>query len=310
MSLFLIALFVSYTAAQSCWYSSAACTANGINGFCGDSSNSTCCSGGAYTSGLCPGTASIQCCTSPRCSTPSGAGTCVGTAQCSGGTSYSGYCTGPSNVQCCVKGTGASNYGVDVSVLTSTANWTCMKNNGYNWGIVRAFRSTGAVDTNACASLQNAKSAGIGARDAYIFPCPTCAASGASQVTTTVNNLKACSGTPWSGFLWLDIEGTTYWSTSTTTNRQFFESMVSGCTSTGIKCGVYTANTQWNPIMGTYNGGSSMRLWYPRYQNPPQPNFNEYVAFGGWNTPFAKQYVGDTTLCGVGADLNWTPNNP
>jgi len=86
--------------------------------------------------------------------------------------------------------------------------------------------------------------------------------------------------------------------------------MVSGCTSAGVRCGVYTSSTQWSPIMGTYNGGSTMRLWYPRYQNPPQPNFNDFTAFGGWSTPWAKQYVGDTTICGVGADLNWTPNTP
>jgi lysozyme len=55
------------------------------------------------TSGYCPGSSDIQCCTSPTCSTPSGSGTCLQTSACSG-TSYAGYCSGPSDIQCCVSG--------------------------------------------------------------------------------------------------------------------------------------------------------------------------------------------------------------
>jgi len=294
-----------------CWYNNANCTAAGVLGFCSNTTAS-CCPGGTFTAGLCPGTTGIQCCTSPTCTTPQGSGTCMQTSACSG-TSIAGYCSGPTSLQCCVRGTTSGNYGVDVSVAVSVSAFQCLKNNNpsYNWVVVRAYRSTGSIDANACNSLNNARSASITARDAYIFPCPTCGSTGASQVNATVQNLRSCASASWSGFLWLDIEGTQYWSTSTTTNRNFFESMVSGCSSTGIRCGVYTSSSQWNPIMGsTYTGGSTLKLWYPRYQSPPQPNFNEYTPFAGWNTPWAKQYVGDTTVCSTGADLNWTPNTP
>jgi len=98
-----------------------------------------------------------------------------------------------------------------------------MKNSNpsYNWVVVRGYRSNGQVDANACASLNNARTAGITARDAYIFPCPKCASTGAQQVQACVNNLKSCASTSWSGYLWLDVEDTTYW-TTTTANRQFF----------------------------------------------------------------------------------------
>jgi len=231
------------------------------------------------------------------------------TSACTG-TSYSGYCVGPTTVQCCVRGSPSnSNYGVDVSTAVTTANFQCMKNQNYNWLIVRAYRSSGSVDTGACQNLNNARSAGITARDAYIFPCPTCSgSSGSSQVQTTVSYLRNCTNTPWSGFLWLDIEGTQYWSSSTTTNRNFFESMVSGCSSASTRCGVYSSKSQWDPIMGSYNASGNMRLWYPHYNN--QPSFSGFAAFGGWTTPWAKQYTGDTTLCSSGVDLNWTPNTP
>jgi len=94
-------------------------------------------------------------------------------------------------------------------------------------------------------------------------------------------------------------------------NQNFFNSLVEGCKTSGITCGVYSSASQWNPIFGaTFTGGSSMNLWYPHYQNPPQPNFNDWSSFGGWTKPFAKQYQGTTTLCNVGVDLDWTPNTP
>lgn len=66
--------------------------------------------------------------------------------------------------------------------------------------------------------------------------------------------------------------------------------------------GVYTSKSQWDPIMGSYSGGKNYPLWYARYDN--KPNFSDFVSFGGWSKPAMKQYVGDTTLCGGGVDLN------
>jgi len=64
-------------------------------------------------------------------------------------------------------------------------------------------------------------------------------------------------------------------------------------------------------IMGSsFTGGDKLPLWYPHYQSPPQPNFNDFAAFGGWTKPFAKQYAGDSTVCSADVDLDWTPNTP
>lgn len=32
------------------------------------------------------------------------------------------------------------------------------------------------------------------------------------------------------------------------------------------------------------------------------------MSFGGWKQPFAKQYKGDVTVCGLGVDLNYSPS--
>jgi hypothetical protein len=78
---------------------SGSCSVGGVEGACVSISGG-CCSG-TVTSGLCPGSSDIKCCTSNPCSTPYGSGTCKQTSAC-GGTSVPGYCSGPSDVQCCV----------------------------------------------------------------------------------------------------------------------------------------------------------------------------------------------------------------
>lgn len=86
--------------ATSCSYE-ATCSVGGTEGVC-VSVSAGCCSGSA-SSGYCPGSSDIQCCTNAKCSTPEGSGTCKQTSACSG-TSVPGYCVGPSDIQCCVSG--------------------------------------------------------------------------------------------------------------------------------------------------------------------------------------------------------------
>eukprot|EP00981_Chlorochromonas_danica_P015291 scaffold11564_cov180-Ochromonas_danica.AAC.1 len=96
-------LFFSYSQALAsnstlsgiCSYSDT-CSVSGYDGAC-VSISSGCCSSGVVTSGLCPGSSDIKCCTQATCSTPAGSGTCMQTSLCSsqGGSSYSGYCSGP-----------------------------------------------------------------------------------------------------------------------------------------------------------------------------------------------------------------------
>ena len=152
----------------SCSYTDT-CTASGVAGVC-VSISAGCCTG-TTTSNLCSGSSDIKCCTNNPCTTPYGSGTCKSTSACSG-KSYSGYCTGPSDMQCCVSSTPTtSTLGVDVSTTITTSAASCFVSAGVSFVIPRGFKSTGAVDTNVCTSIQNAASAGIKTRDTYMFPC-------------------------------------------------------------------------------------------------------------------------------------------
>jgi GH25 family lysozyme M1 (1,4-beta-N-acetylmuramidase) len=155
------------------------------------------------------------------------------------------------------------NLGVDVSTLVSTTDWSCLKSSGYSFAVPRGYRSSGSVDPNVCSNLKNAQSAGIAYRDVYLFPCPTCSSSAASQMNQLVSYLKTNCATAWSGRVWLDIEGSQYWTGSYTNNKNWYQALVTSCSTYGVKCGVYASQSQWQAIFGStsYCYGSNLPLW-------------------------------------------------
>lgn len=73
----------------------------------------------------------------------------------------------------CITGT-EERQGVDVSQPTNTKIFSCLKHDGYDFVIVRAFRSLGVPDYNAPVNIRNARQANITTVEAYMFPCPKC----------------------------------------------------------------------------------------------------------------------------------------
>eukprot|EP01100_Stratorugosa_tubuloviscum_P011995 TRINITY_DN54_c1_g1_i4.p1 TRINITY_DN54_c1_g1~~TRINITY_DN54_c1_g1_i4.p1 ORF type:complete len:225 (-),score=110.25 TRINITY_DN54_c1_g1_i4:70-720(-) len=193
-------------------------------------------------------------------------------------------------------------YGVDVSQSTSTSSFSCLVSNGYSFTVVRCYQSSNRVDPNAAATLSNAWSGGMKYVDVYMFPCPTCG-NAKQQVTDAVNNLRN-NGAKY-GMFWLDIEGTQYWYSSQSTNRQFATDLANQAEAMGQVVGVYTSKSQWDPIMGSWSGLSKYALWYPHYDG--SASFSDFVAFGGWTKPAIKQYAGTTSICSASVDKSWYP---
>ena len=105
------------------------------------------------------------------------------------------------------------------------------------------------------------------------------------------------------GMLWIDVEGTQYWSSSTSNNVNFIQQMVDEGKKKGVSIGIYTSNSQWSPITGGSTAFKSYPLWYPHYDN--SASFSDFVPFGGWSKPAIKQYAGDVSFCGAGVDKNY-----
>jgi len=150
-------------------------------------------------------------------------------------------------------------------------------------------------------------SGGVTYRDVYLFPCPTCSKSAGTQMSELVSYINTNCKSAWSGRVWLDIEGSQYWTGSTTSNQNWYKALVDSCATYGVKCGVYSSASQWSAIFGStsFAYGSSNPLWYAHYDN--NPSFSDFSAFGGWTKPYAKQYAGDVTLCSAGVDKNYAP---
>jgi len=178
-----------------------------------------------------------------------------------------------------------------------------MKQNGFDFAVMRCYQSVGHTDPNCVSTIKSAWAGGMAHVDAYLFPCTSCG-NAASQMDATVNLLRSNGAT--FGMIWLDIEGPgTYWGSDQAANRAFFEDLVAAGKADGVTLGVYTSASQWVPIMGDYTGGASLPLWYAHYDG--NPSFSDFSGFGGWTKPNIKQYRGDVTLCGTGVDYNWYP---
>lgn len=214
-----------------------------------------------------------------------------------------------------------STLGVDVSQATSVSSFQCLKSSGYSFAIVRVYQSNGKVDPNGATTISNAWAGGMSHVDGYIFPCYSCG-NPAGQMDAAINSLAAAglqhvphealnvsttatstakSGTY--GMLWIDVEGTQYWSTSQSSNVAFLQAMVNEGKARGISLGMYTSNSQWSPITGGSTAFSSLPLWYPHYDG--NPSYSDWVPFGGWSSPAIKQYIGTTAICSASVDKNY-----
>ena len=73
--------------------------------------------------------------------------------------------------------------GIDLSTSTPKTAFSCLKDQGYDFVVVRAYHSTGSPDSTATSTLASAHAAGISNTDVYLFPCPKCSKSATQQVT-------------------------------------------------------------------------------------------------------------------------------
>ena len=73
------------------------CSIDGESGTCQDTSD--CTTQGYNEAGYCPGPTNVQCCVKKTCSTSSGSGICLNTANTCSGSFVAGACPGDSTVQ-------------------------------------------------------------------------------------------------------------------------------------------------------------------------------------------------------------------
>ena len=198
---------------------------------------------------------------------------------------------------------------VDVSSAVMPGDFQCLVSQGYSSVVVRAYRSSGSVDTVAPHTIYNAVAGGVNEQniDIYIFPCPRCS-NAQAQIDDTLNYLGGYNA----NFtrLFLDIEDTashSYWGTDTSSSQQFMKELYQAAVGRlgSSRVGIYASGYMWNLVFGdtNWNCCSNAMLWYADYSGGP--SFSDFRSFGGWSSPVGKQYNGGTGLCNIDADLDY-----
>jgi hypothetical protein len=140
--------------------------------------------------------------------------------------------------------------------------------------------------------------AGFGNVDIYVFPdFSRGIGSAGSQIVQAINYVRGNGQT--FGMVWLDIEAPNLWG-QCSENVAFLQEMVAAGERMGVEVGIYTSESQWQPIACGSTVFSHLKLWYPHYDYTP--NFSDFQPFGGWSSPFMKQYTGTTSICGTQID--------
>ena len=113
------------------------------------------------------------------------------------------------------------------------------------------------------------------------------------------------------GMIWIDVEinpssGCSWYSYSSSSNCDFVLELIDALEARGKKVGIYSSMYQWEESLGSNYAcpeAAKVPIWYAHYDN--RQTFSDFSSFGGWSYPDIKQYVGDTSLCSVGVDLDY-----
>ena len=192
--------------------------------------------------------------------------------------------------------------GVDCAYAYPQESWDCLKSKGYDFAVIRCYRSVGKPDDACAESVLKARKAGMSPIDLYFFPDRDTDA--AEQMKTFKAHVDEKNIT--FDHLWLDIEmKNEYWFSDTTKNRNFFTTLAN----TGVElfgeklAGVYTNKNGWTSIMGDWSGGSQFKIWWAYWVSETQ-TWDAWTDFCGWTKEdlVYKQYTGGKTICDMSVD--------
>lgn len=120
------------------------------------------------------------------------------------------------------------------------------------------------------------------------------------DVTTQVEEALATVEDRPIGRLWLDVEESAGGYSAAALEAMIQEGL-DACGQTA--CGIYTGAWWWNRYLPGSTAFADRDLWYALYDGEPSMDTWTRDRFGGWTTPFGKQW-NDTYECGVNVDQN------
>jgi len=149
--------------------------------------------------------------------------------------------------------------------------------------------------------------------DLYVYLCPECNTV-ATTMATTLSNAINSNGLK-INYIWLDVElcpPQTCWANAAT-GVSYLQGVIQTFAAHGLKVGFYSSEGEWSETVANSVAFAQYPLWYAHFDGVSSfSDESGFGTFGGWstNTIVMKQYVGCTTVCAIGVDLDYYPVAP
>ncbi|KAK5985731.1 Lysozyme-3 [Trichostrongylus colubriformis] len=147
----------------------------------------------------------------------------------------------------------------DITYSASLATFKCFKQLQYTVAFIRAYNGDfqGQIDPYSVSNIQNAAAAGLGT-EVFMTPQPTSSKSGSQQFDEMYNMLTGANINVKS--VWVQVVSPSDWTTSSTTNINFLNSILARASQYDLTIGVYTSKKEWNTITD-HAMTRNVRLW-------------------------------------------------
>ncbi|KAK6058410.1 hypothetical protein COOONC_04019 [Cooperia oncophora] len=103
--------------------------------------------------------------------------------------------------------------------------------------------------------------------------------------------------------VWIQVTSPVNWYMTSSLNINFINSILTRASSYGLTIGIYTNYNEWNQITGAASISNAMLWYWSTYgsgvSNETPANYNDFVSFGGWSYPSAKQFGQVESVCGL-----------
>ena len=188
-----------------------------------------------------------------------------------------------------------------VSTHTLINDFSCFKQNGLNYAMVRAYLNFGQVDPNAKQTLIAAEQYKLKYAHAYINPCVQCKFEPEFQITQVVEALKGANY----GGIFIMVQTNDRWSSNKNGNCLYINTLIKAVHKYGYMAGVGSDSALWDTIMGKecMVPEEDVACWWIKHDK--EQSLDHFKPFAGFTFPSIKEYDGPANVCTQEVDLNF-----
>jgi len=189
----------------------------------------------------------------------------------------------------------------------SVSTYTCLKNAGFQYAVIEAWREqgdNGSFWAPAVDNIKNAWLAGYDRADAYMYPQRF--SDPKIQAQQLLGNLSLYNVE--FGAVMLDIEGTNWNNFTLNQNQEFILALRSVFDEAKVPIIIY-CGPAWSTYFGTdFTAFSDVPLVYAHYDNVPSYYDWDFAPVGGWTHAAGKQFwdAVDEVVCNLELDWDWS----